>query len=72
MRISARNQLAGTVESIHVGDVMAEIVVGLKGGDRVVSAITADSARRLGLAPGKPVTVIVKSTEVILGVEDVS
>ncbi len=72
MRISARNQLAGTVESIHVGDVMAEIVVGLKGGDRVVSAITAESARRLGLAPGKPVTVIVKSTEVILGVEDVS
>ncbi len=72
MRISARNQLAGTVESIHVGDVMAEIVVGLKGGDRVVSAITAESARRLGLAPGKSVTVIVKSTEVILGVEDVS
>ena len=72
MRISARNQLAGTVESVHMGDVMAEVVVGLKGGDRVVSAITADSAKRLGLAPGKPVTVIVKSTEVILGVEDVS
>jgi len=70
MRISARNQLAGSVESIHVGDVMAEVVVKLRGGEHVVSAITAESAKRLGLAPGKPVTVIVKSTEVILGVED--
>ncbi len=70
MRISARNQLSGSVESIHLGDVMAEVVVTLKGGDRVVSAITAESAKRLGLAPGKQVTVIVKSTEVILGVDD--
>jgi len=70
MRISARNQLSGSVESMHVGDVMAEIVVTLKGGESVVSAITSESAKRLGLAPGKAVTVIVKSTEVILGVED--
>lgn len=70
MRISARNQLVGTVDSIHVGDVMAEVVVRLKGGDRVVSAITAESAKRLGLAPGKSVAVVVKATEVILGVED--
>jgi molybdate transport system regulatory protein len=69
MRISARNQLPGTVESLHVGDVIAEVVVRLRGGDQVVSAITAESAKGLGLAPGKPVTVIVKSTEVILGVE---
>ena len=70
MRISARNQLAGSVESLHVGDVMAEVVVRLKGGDQVVSAITAESARALGLGPGKRVTVIVKSTEVMLGVDD--
>jgi molybdopterin-binding protein len=70
MRISARNQLAGSVESLHLGDVMAEVVVQLEGGDRVVSAITTESAKRLGLAPGKSVTVIVKSTEVILGVDD--
>jgi molybdate transport system regulatory protein len=54
MRISARNQLAGSVESIHVGDVMAEVVVKLRGGEHVVSAITAESAKRLGLAPANP------------------
>lgn len=69
MRISARNQLAGVVESVNADGVMAEVVVRLKGGECVVSAITSDSARRLGLAPGRPVTAIIKSTEVILGVD---
>jgi molybdopterin-binding protein len=70
MRISARNQLAGTVESVHHGEVMAEVVIRLKGGDQIVSAITSESAKHLGLAKGKTVTAIIKSTEVIVGVED--
>lgn len=70
MRISARNQITGTVQSVKTGDVMAEVVVQLKGGDQITSAITAESARRLGLAVGKTVTVLIKSTEVMLGVAD--
>jgi molybdate transport system regulatory protein len=70
MRISARNQLAGVVESVNTGAVMAEIVVRLRGGETIVSAITAHSAQQLGLTPGKEVTVVVKSTEVMLGVSD--
>lgn len=70
MRISARNQLAATVESIHAGDVMTEIVARLDGGECIVSAITSDSAKRLGLAAGKKITVIIKSTEVMVGVND--
>lgn len=70
MRISARNQITGTVQSVKTGDVMAEVVVQLKGGDQITSAITAESARRLGLAAGKTVTVLIKSTEVMLGVAD--
>jgi molybdate transport system regulatory protein len=46
------------------------VIVRLAGGEHIVSAITAESAKRLGLAPGKAVTAIVKSTEVILGVDD--
>jgi molybdate transport system regulatory protein len=70
MKISARNQLDATIESIHVGDVMTEVVAKLKGGECIVSAITSDSAKRLGLAPGKSIVVIIKSTEVIVGVND--
>jgi molybdate transport system regulatory protein len=70
MRISARNQLAGRVESVNADDVMAEVIVRLQGGETIVSAITAHSAHQLGLVPGKAVTVLVKSTEVMLAVAD--
>ena len=70
MRISARNQLPGTVKSVIEGAVMAEVVVEVAGGHEIVSAITVDSARRLGLEPGKRVVAVIKSTEVMLAVDD--
>ena len=70
MKISARNQLPGTVTSVTQGAVMSEVVVAVDGGHEIVSAITAESARRLGLATGKRVIAIIKSTEVILAVDD--
>ena len=65
MEISARNQLKGTVRSVEVGAIMAEVVVDV-GDQQVVSAITKASAERLGLEAGKEVTVIIKATEVML------
>ena len=52
------------------GQVMAEGVVEVDGGHELVAAITAGSARRLGLEPGKRVAVVIKSTEVMIGVDD--
>jgi molybdopterin-binding protein len=68
MQLSARNQLTGTVRSVELGAVMAEVTVDVAG-QEIVSAITRSSAERLGLAEGQPVTVFIKATEVILGVE---
>jgi len=70
MKISARNQLAGTVRSVTEGAVMTEVVIGLDGGQEVVAAITAESARRLGLREGSKVVAVIKSTEVMVAVED--
>jgi molybdate transport system regulatory protein len=70
MRISARNQWPGAVRSVKHGAVMAEVVVQLRGGEEVTAAITSQSARALGLAEGAPVIVLVKSTEVMLAVDD--
>ena len=70
MRISARNQLPATVTEVSEGQVMAEVSVTVDGGHEMVAAITAESARRLGLVPGKKVTVIVKSTDVLLATDD--
>lgn len=70
MKLSARNQIPGTVKTVTEGRVMAEVVVEIAGGHQLVAAITAESARQLGLAPGKRVVAVVKSTEVMIGVED--
>ncbi|UOZ05734.1 molybdopterin-binding protein [Amycolatopsis sp. WQ 127309] len=69
MRLSTRNQLTGTVSAIKPGAVMSVVTVELDGGQQVVASITKDATDELELAPGKPVTVLVKSTEVMLGVE---
>ena len=70
MKISARNQLPGTVKSVTEGAVMAEVVVDVDGGHEIVAAITAESARRLGLTPGARVVAVIKSTEVMLALDD--
>ncbi len=65
MELSARNQLQGTIKSIETGAVMAEVVVDV-GGQEMVAAITVTSTERLGLAVDDTVTVIVKSTDVMI------
>ena len=66
MQISARNKLEGTVTSIKLGGVMAEVAVQV-GENEIVSVVTRTSVEELGLAEGDSVTVIVKSTDVIIG-----
>jgi molybdopterin-binding protein len=65
MRLSARNQLSGTVKSVTLGAVMAEVVVDV-GDQQIVSAITRASAEALDLSEGAAVTVVIKATEVML------
>ncbi len=70
MRLSTRNQLTGTITEVTLGSVMATVKVKLDGGEQVVTAsITKDAAQDLGLEAGQPATVLIKSTEVMIGVE---
>ncbi len=66
MALSARNQLKGKVKEIKKGQVMAEVILEIADGVDVVSVITASSAERLGLAPGKEAQVVIKATSVML------
>jgi molybdopterin-binding protein len=68
MALSARNQLRGTVKSVKLGTIMAEVVVDV-GGNEIVSAITRGSAEGLGLSQGTAVTVIIKATEVLVATD---
>lgn len=63
--LSARNQFQGTIKSIKLGNVMAEVVVEAAGIE-IVSVITRQSADQMGLKPGDQVTAVIKSTEVLI------
>ncbi len=69
MQLSARNQIRGTIRSLDLGEVMAEIVVDIGGGQQITALITRKSAQRLGLQEGQEVVTVIKATEVIIGKE---
>jgi molybdopterin-binding protein len=69
VKISARNQLAGTIRSIDVGAVNTKVTIELAGGQQVVSVITKESAANLGLAVGKAAYAIIKASDVMVGVD---
>ncbi len=69
MKLSARNVIKGKVVEIKSGPIGAKVCVDVGGGTIITSTITADSADDLGLAEGKEVSVIIKSSSVMLAVD---
>ena len=69
MRISARNQLSGTVRSITRGAAIANVEIDV-GGQRLVASITVEAVEELGLSEGAEVTALVKASDVLLAVTD--
>ena len=69
-RLSARNQLAGTVAKVQPGAVNAEVVIDISEAVAVAAIVTQESAGTLQLAVGMSATAIFKASSVLLGVED--
>lgn len=67
--ISARNQLAGKVVSVTPGAVNGHVTIELPSGARVSGSITNEAISDLGLAEGVPALAVIKSTDVMVGVE---
>ncbi|NGY03394.1 TOBE domain-containing protein [Solimonas terrae] len=68
LRVSARNQLRGTVSALRPGAVNSEIAISLQGGNVVTAIITNASAEALGLREGSPAVALFKASSVILAV----
>ena len=64
-KISARNQLRGTVEEILLGTVTAKVSVRV-GANLIESVITRQSVEEMGIKEGDTVTALIKSTEVMI------
>ncbi|MGT2507642.1 TOBE domain-containing protein [Cupriavidus basilensis] len=68
LRLSARNQLPGTVSRVLPGAVNAEVALELDGGGTVVAVVTNESVSALGLSDGSRALAIFKASSVILGI----
>jgi molybdopterin-binding protein len=69
MKISARNQLNGTVRSITEGAAIANVELDV-GGNRVVASITVEAVHELGLSEGSEVVAVIKASDVLLALPD--
>lgn len=68
VKFSARNQLAGVVDSVQKGAVNSDIGIRLAGGTLVHAVITNEAVLELGLKPGVPACALIKASHVVLGV----
>ena len=61
--------MKGKVIKINYGTVISEVVIQLPGGDEIVSTITKTSLDSLRIDVGKNVFAIIKSSNVLIGVD---
>ena len=69
-RLSARNQLRGTVVSIEQGAVNGIVQIEVAPGLVISSSITNEAIRDLGLTVGGEAVAVIKSSSVMVGVQD--
>lgn len=69
VKLSARNQLAGTVTRVTAGAVNTEVELALAGGGSLVAIVTQESAGSLSLHEGSAATAMFKASSVIVGVK---
>lgn len=69
MKISARNRLKGKIVAVTHGVTTTHVQIDVGGGNVVTSAITKESAEEMGLAIGKPAWAIIKSSDVMIGID---
>lgn len=70
MKISARNQFAGTITALKSGPINAEVELTTAGGDRIVAVVTQGSVDALGLAVGKSAVALIKAPWVMILADD--
>ena len=68
MKLSARNNLTGTVVSINRGEAIANVVLDV-GGQRIVASITVEAVDDLGLKEGATATAVIKASDVMIAIE---
>jgi molybdopterin-binding protein len=69
MRLSARNQIKGTVANVKKGATTAHVRVDIGNGVVMTSSITNEAVDELGIKAGGKVIVVVKASDVMIAVD---
>jgi molybdopterin-binding protein len=69
MRISARNQINGTVVEVKKGATTSHVRVDIGGGQILTSSITNEAVDDLGIKAKGNVTVVIKASDVMIAVD---
>jgi molybdopterin-binding protein len=67
MKLSARNQLRGTVKEVQKGQTTAHVRIDVGNGILITASITNEAVDELGLKPGDAATAIIKASDVLVG-----
>jgi molybdopterin-binding protein len=70
MKLSARNQFKGKVVSVNEGAVNCIVKIDIGGGNIVSATISKEAVKELALEPGKEAYAVVKSTSVMVGIDE--
>lgn len=70
IRVSARNLIQGTVKQMHNDGVNTEIVLEIAPQVELTAVITSASVQRLGLHVGKSAYAMIKSSNIMVAVEE--
>jgi molybdopterin-binding protein len=67
MKLSARNQLKGTIKEVRKGQTTAHVRIDIGGGVIVTSSITNEAVDELGLKAGDAAWAVIKASDVMIG-----
>jgi len=68
MKLSARNQIAGTIKTVRPGATTTHVTIEITPTVTITASITNEAAEELGLKPGLPATAVIKASDVMVGV----
>jgi molybdopterin-binding protein len=68
MKLSARNQIAGTIQTVKPGATTTHVTIDIGGGVTITASITNEASEELALKPGMKAFAVVKASDVMVGI----
>jgi molybdopterin-binding protein len=69
MKLSARNQIPGTIKTVKPGATTTHVTIEVSPTVTITCSITNEAADELGLKAGMKATAVIKASDVMVGID---